>query len=559
MLIKREIFYIKHSSDNADIEGIPHRAIRPPGMGDDDYNTMLNFFRKIVDETKVDGLRYSDDTLMKNNLNLFCLSGGTLLFKIVESVKHPGSGIPELYGFYTPMSGVRAMWLEIDKMCYMLTSEVPGSNKDSVDGMIDYEVLSTYDADSVHGVKAFYRTALENMVKDLMSQPFPINAALTSAPDELYPQGVKFYSNGMNAEKTDSTLKEVEIEFDDKKIRYNIGKCSQPMKDAILISVPYEDERKGGFLKRVKGENSAKAVRQWWYYYTQNGAEQKEICDFVVLDKAFEYSPIEDTFNAYTGKFGVNAERLPRVEGARLVSKVAMLEPEEVPKQEIPKPEPPKVKAKAPVFAPEPQKEEIRREDKPQEIKREEVSKQPKLPKLKPIIEIKPKAEKSEKPAKPEKSEKPPKPLKTKPGMKVHPLLQQAEEHRLAEAAEIASRTRGSEKETDAHHHHHHYSESARPARSRFGTPSSGTGGDDGGNGTSPVRKPPPPPPPPPTAGSGRPARSKFGPKAHPLLRQAEENEKERTASAPARYSPPPKRDSDNNENNTKNNTQEEE
>ena len=62
MLINRQIFYLKHSSDNADVEGLPYRAIHPVGMDEADLVTMLNFFRKIVDETKIDGLRYSDNT-----------------------------------------------------------------------------------------------------------------------------------------------------------------------------------------------------------------------------------------------------------------------------------------------------------------------------------------------------------------------------------------------------------------------------------------------------------------------------------------------------------------
>ncbi|MCL1904224.1 MAG: hypothetical protein FWF94_07395 [Oscillospiraceae bacterium] len=494
MLINRQILYFKHSSDNSDIAGMSYKAIRPFGMDDADFNSILNFFKKIVDETKVEGLRYSDDTLMKYNLNHFCLNGGTLLFKVIEATKMPGSGVPELYGFFTPLSDVRTMWLSIDKMCYLLAAETPGSAKD---GAIDYDVLSEYDSNTIHGVKSYYRTSLENMMKDLLSSPFPINVALTASPDEFFPQGVKFYSNGMTSEKTDSTLKEVEIEFDKKKIRYSIGKCNQSLKHAHLVSIPHDDELKGGFLKlKKKNDGTSKAIRQWNYEYTNNGEQQSDNCDFITIDKSFEYSPVGDTFNAYIGNIGVNAEKLPRVEGARLVSKVATLEPEivEAPPQKMQKTS---NAAANPVAAVTPKADKYGKPDKLNKQKEEAVKKvvessaietndeettavgvqQKAAVKPKPEKTVKaPKAEKVEKAAKASKPAKPSKPPKA--GVKVHPLLQQAQERR---------------------------DEEARTARAER---------------TAPI----PPPPRPERSFGENPSRSKFGQKVHPLIQQAQDN-----------------------------------
>ncbi|MCL1789079.1 MAG: hypothetical protein FWG33_01845 [Oscillospiraceae bacterium] len=528
MLINRQIIYLKHSPDNSDIEGTPYKAIRPIGMADADFNSILNFFKKIVDETKVDGLRYSDDTLMKFNLNHFCLSGGTVLFKVVESVKMPGSGVPELYGFFTPVSDVRTMWLEIGKMCYLLASEIPGGVKD---GAIDYEELSAYDSNSVHGVKSYYRTSLETMVKDLFSSPFPINAALTSMPDEFYPQGVKFYSNGTNSEKTDSTLKEVGIEFDNKKIRYTIGKCNQSLKSALLVSVPHDDEIKGGFLKlKKKGEGSAKAIRQWCYDYTHNGQQQSDNCDFIVLDKAFEYSPVGDTFNAYIGNIGTNAERLPRVEGARLVSKVATLEPEvvETPKDpEISKAKEMPAKISKPVKAKKEPAPDISKT--PSAVAEPETQHKTQT-EVKPVKSVKPvKQPKPEKQSKPEKQPKPAKPSKPpKPGVKVHPLLQQAQERREEESAAARS-----QKSAPVPVPPRQGNSDDRPSRSKFGQkvhPLLQQAQDNASGFETKPRgdAPPPPPRPEPRPGGepGRPMRSKFGPKPQYAPRPEEETPK---------------------------------
>ena len=136
--VNRDIVYLKYSPDSKTIEGLTnYTAVRPDLMSDADFQSVINFFRKIVDETKTDGARYVNEVLMTNNINHFCLKGGTVLFKVVET--QYGSGIPELYGFYTLLSSVRTMWIEIDKLCYLLAAETPGSAEN---GSIDYDMLT---------------------------------------------------------------------------------------------------------------------------------------------------------------------------------------------------------------------------------------------------------------------------------------------------------------------------------------------------------------------------------------------------------------------------------
>jgi hypothetical protein len=361
--INRDILYIKQSPASKGVEGlVGYEAVRPAGISDDDFSSMMNFFKKIIDETKLDGARYADKVLLRHNINLFCLKSGTVLFKIVECPKMYGCGVPELYGFFTPIDRVRAMWIEIDKLCYLLASEVPGTTKEEI---LDPDMLTYLDVDDIDDAQPVYKKAFQEMLGGFLKSPYPVSAALSGIPDEFYPRGVKLYKNGMDIEKTDGVSKEIEIEFDENQINNAIERCTEPLKSALLVSMPHEDEietvskkkqslfkKKGGDYVRPVG----RAIRQWCYDYIHNGEHNSENCDFIVLDKAFEYSPVTDTFNAHIGKVGDMVDKLPEINSARIKSDD--LPPPapvqaKVPKVK-PKPTPPTAAVTAPPVQPQP-------------------------------------------------------------------------------------------------------------------------------------------------------------------------------------------------------------
>ncbi|MCL2754749.1 MAG: hypothetical protein FWD35_03395, partial [Oscillospiraceae bacterium] len=316
MILNRDILHIRRGDgEYTPLEGLPtYEAVRPATMNDDDFNSMLNFFRKIIDETRYDGARYANISLMRYHMGNFCLAGGTVLFKVIEKKK--GSGVPELYGFYTELSNARSMWLEIEKLCYLLTLEQPGSVES---GEIDYAYLNSLGVNHVQNAQPIYRSNLEKMAKDFQSSSYPVSGILTCLPSEFYPNGVKRYDNGMHVEKTDAVIKKITLEFNEAQIREKIAECTQPLQGAVLVSIPYEDEdsKKGGLFggKKKKAANE-RVINQWHYRYVDGAAQKEENCDFIKLDKPFEYSPLIDTFNSYIGKFGTNVDPLPDVDSA---------------------------------------------------------------------------------------------------------------------------------------------------------------------------------------------------------------------------------------------------
>ncbi|MCL1881432.1 MAG: hypothetical protein FWF76_04570, partial [Oscillospiraceae bacterium] len=397
-LINREILHFKHApnvTQERELEGLPnYEAIRPASLtNDDDFSCILNFFRKIIDETKLDGVKYANTSLLKHHIGHFCLNSGTVLFKIVE--KKRGSGVAELYGYFTPLSEARTMWLDISKLFYQLTVEMPGSAQNAP---FDYEKLQALSVNDIKNAQPIYRSSMENMLSELQNSAFPMNAVLSSLPESFYPSGVKVFPNGMVLEKTDGVQKEVLLSFDDAQISTHMKECNEPLKSASLASVPYvdDDKKSGGLFKLKKNDKTtAKAINQWYYKYTTDGQAQQQNCDFIKLNKPLEYSPVSDTFAAYTGRLGANADVLPVVESATVYV-------------------PPASETKAMV---------VTSVGTPPPLQKQSTPELSSAPPPKPTLPSSPKAVKPPKPSKPEKK---------KPVGKVHPLLAQAEEREEA-------------------------------------------------------------------------------------------------------------------------------
>ncbi|MCL1831819.1 MAG: hypothetical protein FWG45_02775, partial [Oscillospiraceae bacterium] len=424
-LFNRDILRFKHTPGKK-LPGVGdtptlrnYEAQRPSAISDDDFNAMLNFFRKIIDETKMDGTKFAPPTLMRHHIGHFCLSGGTVLFKIVD--KMPGAAVPELYGFYTPLADVRTMWLEIESLCYLLTMEVPGSTKNEA---VDYDTLSRLNVNDINA-QPIYKEKLEGMARAFAASAYPVSGVLTCLPSEFYPTGVKLYENGMIAEKTDNAIKEIILELNEQQVQQELLNCPVPLKGAILVSVPFvdEDAKKGGlFGKKHKDEAGKKAINQWYYKYVLNSQQQDDICDFIKLDKPFEYSSVSDTFAQLTGKFGDNALVLPEIDTASIYA------PPKAPKMPpAPTGAPPMGGVPGGQAAPAPMNAPPKRGKVP-----------PPPPMMQPMGQaapphmnappIAPKPAKAPPPVKAPTPPKAAKPQKKGKDVKVHPLLAQAEE-----------------------------------------------------------------------------------------------------------------------------------
>ncbi|MDR0197496.1 MAG: hypothetical protein LBI36_04680 [Oscillospiraceae bacterium] len=308
--IKRETIYVKYSpekksaDDEENYEGLElYEISRPKKMDEEDFETLLNFFRRVDDEMKFDGVRFTDDVLTSNNLHFFCLKSGAVMFKIIKS-----GGQAELYGFFVALSDVRTAWLYIDKLCYMLAGETPAA---SGSGIVKEEELFVLDVNSFTGLPSALRSSLMDLGARLSAAPFPESFALTCLPKSFFPDGVKVYENGFMPEKTSGEAKERTIELDDALLTRLSDKCKEPLKSAVIMCVSNDDEgddtevKKGGlFGKRKKGQQpreEARAVKQWRYEFISNLQRQSENCDFIHLNEPIEYSPVADTFYAYVG------------------------------------------------------------------------------------------------------------------------------------------------------------------------------------------------------------------------------------------------------------------
>ncbi|MCL2634785.1 MAG: hypothetical protein FWD34_09770 [Oscillospiraceae bacterium] len=314
--INRKIIHIKNLSEDTSA---------PSKMAPGDFETLLNFFRRINDEIKAEGSRLSNETLAQHNIQFFCLSSGAVMFKIIENPLNPGGDMAEIYGFFIPLSDVRTAWLDIDKLCMMLAVEAPGSAES---GELSYEKLCEVDTAALRQLSATFRNSLREAAGKLVDKPFPESFAVSCLPKIFFPDGVNIYENGFFSSTTDGSVKEKVIELDDRLIADLLAECKEPLKSAVIMCVANEsddsqaEEKKGGLFKMFKKNSQsldeAKAIKQWRYEFISNLQRQSENCDFIIVDKPIEYSPIMDTFNAYTGKVGTDKDDLPSVPSARI-------------------------------------------------------------------------------------------------------------------------------------------------------------------------------------------------------------------------------------------------
>lgn len=306
--INREILYFRHSlSASSELDGLERCvAERPASMEESDFNTLLNFFRTINDEVRSDGERYSNDTLMNNNLHFFCFKSGAAMFKITPCPAVPSA--PELYGYFFAAEDVRTAWLYAGKLCFVLSADPPKTGKK---GKFSEDKLAGLEIDSIKGLHETFKSSLSDLAKKLASRSFPANFALSCLPDDFYPKGVTVYESGFIPMKTNTKNTDVVVEFDDNALAGMINACREPLKTAVLISSEEDDSddfpvevKKVGLFGKLKKEKPTvevreKQVKRWKYEFLGAVGKRSESCDFIRVNEPVEYSPVSDTFYAY--------------------------------------------------------------------------------------------------------------------------------------------------------------------------------------------------------------------------------------------------------------------
>jgi len=306
--INREIIYIKYSPpETSKSDGLDgYAAPRPASMAEPDFNTLLNFFRKICGELKSDEAHYSGDTLLNNNTHFFCFKSGAALFKIAPCPA--AQNTPELYGYFFAAENVRTAWVYIGKLCYVLAGDSPRFGKS---GKFSEEKLAGLDVNSLNTLHETYKTALSEMTAKLSERNYPENFVLSCLPDNFYPDGVKVYNSGFIPVKTNTKSTDVIVEFDDAALAGMVNGCKEPLRTAVIASVAADDTddtpaevKKGGFFRLFRKETpvvevKGKPIRSWRYDFLGETMRRTESCDFIRLNEPLEYSPISDTFFAY--------------------------------------------------------------------------------------------------------------------------------------------------------------------------------------------------------------------------------------------------------------------